>query len=89
MNDMIYDVIKFIAEQKGISIRSLENKLGFANGTLQRWGKTTDPKLSKAYSVAKELNIPIDYLMYGKIVNGNLVINKLIKPKRKDFYSDR
>ncbi|MCE2142220.1 helix-turn-helix domain-containing protein, partial [Streptococcus thermophilus] len=35
----LYEKIKELAAQKNISIRQLEEKLGFANATLRRWNK--------------------------------------------------
>lgn len=58
----LYEKIKELAIQKHISIRQLEEKLGFANATLRRWDKNK-PSVDKIQAVAKFFNVSVDYLL--------------------------
>ncbi len=58
----LYEKIKELAIQKHISIRQLEEKLGFANATLRRWDKNK-PSIDKIQAVAKFFNVSVDYLL--------------------------
>ena len=58
----LYKKIKELAIQKHISIRQLEEKLGFANATLRRWDKNK-PSVDKIQAVAKFFNVSVDYLL--------------------------
>lgn len=58
----LYEKIKELAAQKNISIRQLEEKLGFANATLRRWD-TNKPSVDKIQLVAKYFNVSVDYLL--------------------------
>ncbi|WP_318766608.1 helix-turn-helix transcriptional regulator [Lactiplantibacillus carotarum] len=62
---MIYEVIKEIAKDEGISIRSIERDLGFSNGTLQRWNDHS-PSVEKVKQVSGLLKVPIGRLIYGQ-----------------------
>lgn len=69
----LYEKIKELAAQKNISIRQLEEKLGFANATLRRWNKNK-PSVDKIQAVAKYFNVSVDYLL------GNEELKKTNKP---------
>lgn len=58
----LYDKIKELASEHGFSIRSLEEKLGFGNGTIRRW-QTQTPGIDKIQKVADYFNVSIDYLL--------------------------
>jgi len=58
----LYEKIKELAAKKNISIRQLEEKLGFANATLRRWNKNK-PSVDKIQAVAKFFNVSVDYLL--------------------------
>lgn len=58
----LYEKIKELAAQKNISIRQLEEKLGFANATLRRWDQNK-PSVDKIQAVAKFFNVSVDYLL--------------------------
>lgn len=58
----IYDRIKELASDHGFSIRSLEEKLGFGNGTIRRW-KTQTPGVDKIQKVADYFDVTTDYLL--------------------------
>lgn len=59
---MIYDAIKQIAIKKGISIRSIERNLHFANGTINKWNNHS-PKVSQVNEVADLLEVSSEYII--------------------------
>ena len=58
----LYEKIKELAAQKHVSIRQIEEHLGYGNGTIRRWSKLT-PGVDKVRTVAKYFNVSIDYLL--------------------------
>lgn len=61
----LYEKIKRIAKDKGMSVREVERRCGFAYGTLQRWSKIS-PMVDKVFKVSRVLNVTVDELMdYG------------------------
>lgn len=62
---MIYGMIREIAREDGVSVRSIERDLGFANGTLKRWDEHS-PSVEKVNQVAGYLKVPIERLIYGR-----------------------
>lgn len=58
---MIYSRIKKICEEKGISIRSLEQEAGLGNGVIAAWDESS-PRLSSVIAVAKVLGVSIEAL---------------------------
>ncbi|MCT1186313.1 XRE family transcriptional regulator [Lactococcus lactis] len=58
----LYEKIKELAKQKKVSIRQVEEKLGIANGTIRRWGKT-NPSVKTVKSVADYFDVTVDYLL--------------------------
>lgn len=60
--NVLYDRIKLLAERQNLSIRRLEEKLGFGNGVINRWRKTT-PGIDKIEAVANFFNVTTDYLL--------------------------
>ncbi len=77
-------VIKRIKEISPISIKKLEETLGFGNGTISKWDKSS-PKADKIITVAKYLNVSIDYLLTGNQQNKDLT--ELQKELLKKFSS--
>ncbi|WP_392887155.1 helix-turn-helix domain-containing protein [Eubacterium limosum] len=59
---MIYKKINELSVQKGISVKALEKKLHFGNGTISRW-KTAEPGADKLRKVANYLGVSVDYLL--------------------------
>lgn len=56
--------IKGLANQKGISLPTLESELGFGNSTIVKWDKST-PNAEKLNAVAKYFGVSMDYLLNG------------------------
>mgnify|MGYP003528678130 FL=1 len=60
--NVLYDRIKELADKQNLSIRRLEEKLGFGNGVINRWRKTT-PGIDKIEAVANFFGVTTDYLL--------------------------
>lgn len=61
----LYEKIKFLADRQKISIRRLEENLGYGNGTIRRWEKQT-PGVDKIQRVADYFGVSVDYLLGRK-----------------------
>jgi len=61
--------IKNLANEHEISLTVLESKLGFGNGTITKWDKTT-PNADKLNKVAQYFGVSMDYLLNGIDQNG-------------------
>lgn len=59
---MVYDNIKKICENKGITISQIERDLGFSNASIRKW-KECDPGVKKVQKVADYLKVPIERLL--------------------------
>lgn len=59
---MIYNKIKEICKQKGISVNSVEKKAGLSTGAISKWN-VVSPTVDNLNSVAKILNVKIDKLI--------------------------
>lgn len=56
--------IKILANEKGISLPTLETELGFGNSTIVKWDKST-PNAKKLNAVAQYFHVSMDYLLNG------------------------
>lgn len=56
------DRIRELANDKGMSLPVLEATLGFGNGTIVRWDKSS-PTAEKLQKVADYFNVSVDYLL--------------------------
>ena len=59
---MIYDNVKKLCDQKGISIWRLERDLGFSNRSVSKWNDN-EPGIRKVQIVADYLGVPIEKLL--------------------------
>lgn len=69
----IYGRIKELAYAQKISIRRLEENIGFGNGTINRWAKTT-PGVDKLEKVADYFGVSVDYLL-GRESKADMIHN--------------
>lgn len=58
----IYEKIKELAAAKHMSIAELERTLGFSNGLLYKWTKTS-PSIDKVQMIADYFDVTTDYLL--------------------------
>lgn len=62
---MIYDKVKALCEEQGISIRECEIRAGLGNGVIAGW-KESFPRLDKIQAVAKVLGVPLSAITEGE-----------------------
>ena len=60
----IYKKVQEACKEKGMSILSLETKLGYSRGSICKWDAHT-PSIKKVKEVADELEKPIEYFISG------------------------
>ena len=61
----LYEQIRDIAKYKGYSINKLEQELGFARSSINKFN-TNKPSIDKLQQIADLLGVTIDYLTTGK-----------------------
>lgn len=59
---MIYDTIKDLCKERGLSVSSVEKKAGLSNGAISKWNDSS-PTVDKLNAVAKVLNVKVDCLL--------------------------
>lgn len=58
----IYDKIKAICEEKGMSVRQLEVAAGLKNGAISKWNDSS-PTIKNLKAVADVLKVKVDKLI--------------------------
>lgn len=61
---MVERILALISK-KGMSVNAVEKQLKFGNGAIKRFD-TNSPSVEKVIALSNFLNVPIDYLVYGK-----------------------
>lgn len=59
---MLYELIKSLCKDKGISIRRLERECGLSYGSVSKWN-VSSPSAESLYKVANYLGTSFDILM--------------------------
>lgn len=59
---VLYDNVKRLCEEKGVSILSLEKALGFARSSICKWNDN-EPGIRKVQKVAEYLGVSIEELL--------------------------
>lgn len=59
---VLFDNIKKLCEETGVSIWRLERDLGFSNRSISKWNET-DPGIRKVQKVANYLGVAIEDLL--------------------------
>lgn len=62
---LLYDNIKKICENQGISISELEKNLGFSRSYICKWNEN-EPGVRKVQKVADFLGVPIEELLENR-----------------------
>lgn len=60
-NPLLLSRIKLLCLENGFTLKSLEKELGFGNGVVRRWDKSS-PSVSAIVKVAKYFNVSMDWL---------------------------
>ena len=63
MQSLLYNRVKELCQDKGITIAKLESDLGFSNSTIRKWGNTTSPSIDKIVKVAQYFGVSTDYVL--------------------------
>jgi transcriptional regulator with XRE-family HTH domain len=66
MGYLIYDRIKEICKEKGVSVTFVERKAKLANGAICKWNSSV-PRVDKLESVANALGVTIDEILRKEI----------------------
>ena len=61
----LYEQIRDIAKEKGYSINKLEQALGFARSSINKFNKNK-PSIDKLQQIAEFLGVSVDYLTTGE-----------------------
>lgn len=61
---MIYEKVRKLCEEKGVSIYRLEKDLEFSPSSIVKW-KTSKPSVDKMQKVADYFGVSIDYFLEG------------------------
>lgn len=61
----LYEQIRDIAKSKGYSVNRLEQELGFARSSINKFNKNK-PSVEKLQQIADFLNVSLDFLMTGQ-----------------------
>lgn len=59
---MIYDNVKRVCDEKGISVGKLEKELDLSNGSVCKWNEN-EPGIRKVQKVADYLDVTIEELL--------------------------
>lgn len=59
---MIYDNIKKVCEEKGISVTKVEKMAGLSNGAISKWN-TSSPTVDNLKAVANVLKVSVKKLI--------------------------
>lgn len=62
----LYNNIKYLTDKSGITIKELEERIGFSNGQIGKW-KQTSPSIYKVKAVADYFNVTLDSLVSNKV----------------------
>lgn len=63
MESILYQRIKQLCAERGISVNKLESDLGFSNSSIKKWERTSSPSVDKIIKVAGYFDVSIDYLL--------------------------
>lgn len=63
---MLYDNVRRMCEQKGISVSMLEKKMEFSNGSISKWNDN-EPGIRKVQKVADYFGVAIEDLLEQEV----------------------
>lgn len=72
MDGVLYQRIKDLCAERGISIRQLEFELGFGNASIKKWKDSTSPSVDKVMKIASYFDVSLDYLLGRSELKGSL-----------------
>lgn len=78
-----FELVKELCKKQGISLNTLEEKVGFARNSLYSW-KNSSPKPEKLNVIADYFNVSTDYLL-GRTDNPNIARDTYVTPSGKEM----
>ncbi len=69
----LYEKIRDVAKSKGYSVNRLEQELGFARSSINKFNKNK-PSIEKLQQIADFLNVSLDYLLTGQEAEPNIKV---------------
>lgn len=67
MSTAIYDRVKALCRERGITVKQLSLDAGLYDDTVMRWGRGDgNPRDASVKRVAEQLGVTADYLRYGE-----------------------
>ena len=82
----IYDNIRSLAKNKGISINKLEQELGMTRGSMYKFNQSI-PSSEKIQRIADYFGVPMDYLVNGKETLYEIAVQKVRQEKFVDMFN--
>lgn len=71
METVLYQRIKELCLEKGISVNKLESDLGVGLSSIQKWKSTYSPSVDKIIKVATYFDVSVDYLLGRTDIKGS------------------
>lgn len=72
---MFYEKLKFLCDQKGISVTQLTNDLGCSQSNVTRWKAGASPRPGMVRAVADYFGVDVSYFASGTTIgNGNNIV---------------
>lgn len=71
METVLYQRIKELCIEKGISVNKLESDLGVGLSSIQKWKSTHSPSVDKIIKVATYFDVSVDYLLGRTDIKGS------------------
>ena len=71
MESVLYQRIKLLCAEKGISINKLESTLGLGLSSIQKWKTATSPSVEKIMKIANYFDVSLDYLLGRQEIKGS------------------
>ena len=63
MGSIIFDKVKQLCDENGITINKLESELGLGRYTITRWKNAASPSVQTVSLIANYFHVSIDYLV--------------------------
>ena len=70
--DILYQRIKQLCAERGLSIRQLEANLHFGNSSIKKWRESSSPSIDKITKVATYFDVSTDYLLGRAEIRGTI-----------------
>ncbi len=72
MESILYQRIKDLCSERGITITKLENDLEFGNSSIKKWERVSSPSVDKIIKVAGYFDVSVDYLLGRTDIKGSI-----------------